>query len=520
MATPLTELRLLNNIDLDTTYNNTFSRALFGNLAGQISFFSGKTVYSFTNLTFQRKERTIKVKRAYEDIEPLSYGMFKNGTSGKWYFFFITDYMYVSENVTEIKIEIDVEQTYLFDVTIADSFVEREHVESDDIGEHLIDENLSTGEYTIRATDTFLDLNPQSVVIASTYDPIAGLDSFGTIQTGIYQGAALFAFDRTDVVGLDNFLQLLTTAAKEESIVSIFMMPTNLLPSYTSGDKIDVPNAQVLYFNYPKNTSDIDGYIPKNNKLFTYPYNVLYVSNHNGSFATYRYEFSDASQMEFQATGNVAPSPIVSLIPRSYKGAVVNFDEIFRLADYPLCSWTTDAFKGYLAQNAVSAPLSIASSGLAAAGTLGGIGAAAGATAVGTVAAPIAVGAAVIGIASTIGNFVEASLQSNQLKGSISGGSNTAIGIQTFAFYPKTIRAEQARVIDDFFTKYGYKVNQVKTPNITSRTRHNYLKVQDCILKGNVPREALSVMIQNRTKGITFWHVNDIGNYTPTNGFA
>ena len=516
MATPLTELRLLNNIDLDTTYNNTFSKALFGDLAGQISFFSGKTVYSFTNLTFQRKEKTIKVKRSYEDIEPLSYGMFKNGTSGKWYFFFITDYMYLSENVTEIKIVIDVEQTYLFDTSLGDCFVEREHVESDDIGEHLIDENLSTGEYTIRATDTFLDLNPQSIVVATTYDPIAGADVVGDIQTGIYQGAAFFAFDRSDVVNLNIFLLDLTAAAKADSIVSIFMIPTNLLPSYTSGDKINAPNAQVLYFNYNKNTSDLDGYVPKNNKLFTYPYNVLYVSNHNGSFAIYRYEFSDAAQMEFQAVGNIAPSPIVSLVPRNYKGAVVNFDEIFRLADYPLCSWTTDAFLGYLSQNAVSAPLSIASSGLAAVRTLGGIGAAASATAVGTVAG----GSAVIGIASTIGNFVEASLQSNQLKGSISGGSNTAIGIQTFAFYPKTIRAEQARVIDDFLTKYGYKVNQVKTPNITSRTRHNYLKVQDCILKGNIPREALSIMIQNRTKGITFWHVNDIGNYTPSNGFA
>lgn len=520
MATPLTELRLLNNVDLDTTYNNTFSKEKFGNLAGQISFFSGKTVYSFTNLTFQRKEKTIKVKRAYEDIEPLSYGMFKNGTSGKWYFFFIVDYMYISENVTEIKIEIDVEQTYLFDTNLGDCFVEREHVASDNIGEHLIEENLATGEYVIRATDTFLDLNPLSVIIASTYDPIAGADSFGDIQTGIFQGAALFAFDRSDVVGLNTFLLDLTTAGKADAIVSIFMIPTNLLPAYTSGDKIDVPNAQVLYFNYPKNTSDIDGYTPKNKKLFTYPYNFLYVSNHNGSYAAYKYEYSNVSQMEFQATGNVAPSPIVSLMPRNYKGAVVNFDEIFRLADYPLCSWTTDAFLGYLSQNAVSAPLSIASSGLAAAGTLGGVAAVAGGAAASTVAAPVAIGVAVIGVASTIGNFVEAAIQPNQIKGSISGGSNTAIGIQTFAFYPKTIRAEQARVIDDFFTKYGYKVNQVKTPDTGSRTRHNYLKVQDCIIKGNIPREAMATMINNRVKGITFWHVDDIGNYSPTNGFA
>lgn len=42
-----------------------------------------------------------------------------------------------------------------------------------------------------------------------------------------------------------------------------------------------------------------------------------------------------------------------------------------------------------------------------------------------------------------------------------------------------SIKQEYARVIDNFFNMYGYKVNDVKIPNITGRLNWNYVKTVD-----------------------------------------
>lgn len=510
MFAPSTVIRLLENVDITSDYTNTFS---FASASAQASFFIGKTKYSFTDFTYQRKERTVKVKANIETLWNISYMMFQNSNFGsKWFYAFITDMKYLNDETTEISFEIDVMQTWYFEMDIKNCYVEREHVEDDTIGEHLVEEDLNTGQYLIRATDTFLDLNSQSIVVATTYDPNTSSDVVGDVYTGIYSGAKYFAFSRSTagITALNLFLLDITAAAKADSIVTIFMIPTSLLPSFSDGDAIDAPNAQVLYYNYNKNTSDLDGYTPKNNKLFTYPYNFLYVSTHNGSVAVYRYEYASGSQVEFQAVGNIGPSPVVSLIPRNYKGPVVNFDEILRLADYPLCSWTTDAFTGYLAQNAVSGPLSIASAGVGVAG-------AAGAVAAGAAAAPVLAAGAAIGVAMSIGKFWEAYIQPNQIKGSISGGANTAIGIQTFAFYPKTITAEYAEMIDQYFDRFGYKVNQLKTPNLTSRTNWNYIRCHEVNIFGNIPNNDLKKIHEIFRKGVTYWHNDNVGNYNRSN---
>ena len=39
----------------------------------------------------------------------------------------------------------------------------------------------------------------------------------------------------------------------------------------------------------------LDGYAPRNNKLLSYPYNFLYVTNNQGNSAIYRWEFFNLS---------------------------------------------------------------------------------------------------------------------------------------------------------------------------------------------------------------------------------
>src|SRR6056297_1200576 len=140
----ITTLKLLTNVDLTKNYNNTFS---FSSLTAQTNFFLSKTAHTFENLTYQRREGTVKVEKNINDIYNINYMMFQNAEySNKWFYAFITDMEYRNPSTTLITFEIDVMQTWKFEMDIKESFVEREHVDSDSIGEHLVDENLEIGE--------------------------------------------------------------------------------------------------------------------------------------------------------------------------------------------------------------------------------------------------------------------------------------------------------------------------------------------------------------------------------------
>ena len=49
-------------------------------------------------------------------------------------------------------------------------------------------------------------------------------------------------------------------------------------------------------------------------------------------------------------------------------------------------------------------------------------------------------------------------------------------------------KKEYLEIIDNFFTKYGYKVNVLKTPQMYTREKWNYIKTVDV----NITRESTS----------------------------
>lgn len=504
MSTPLSNIKLLANVDIKKDYKNSFT---FVSAGVQSSFFASKTVNTRGNLSYIRKENVIRYDGVADDLFNISYLMFQNLNFGSKYFYaFVTDVKYINEHVAFITFKIDVIQSWYFELNYLDSYIEREHVDSDIPGDHRIEENLNTGEYVIRSIDTFQDLNDLAILVSTSQVPDGSggfNDAIGKRFSGIYSGTGLVAFDGvTGITALNLFIIDITanSAGKGSSIVSIFMIPKILLPSFTDGDEITVPNSLTVDFNYTKNLTDIDGYVPKNSKLFIYPYNMLYVTNFNGSIAEFRYELSDVSNMQYFATCNVSANPVVALVPKNYKGAIVNHDEILRLSDYAQCSWTIDSFLNYVAQNAVNAPINIATGGIQAImGNPGGL---------------------AQGITAT-SNFITGGIQAirqpNQVKGSVGGGANTGIGVQTFGFYPKTITEEYAKIIDNYFDRFGYLVNELKIPNFVSRTNWNYIKMRESNIFGNLNNNDLELVNKIFEEGITFWHNDNVGNYNRTN---
>jgi hypothetical protein len=82
----------------------------------------------------------------------------------------------------------------------------------------------------------------------------------------------------------------------------------------------------------------------------------------------------------------------------------------------------------------------------------------------------------------------------------------------------KQITPEYQKKLEDFFSMYGYKVNELKTPNFHTRQNWNYIQTAGCVITGNFNNEDLQELKSVFDNGITLWHTDDIGNYSLGNG--
>ena len=121
-------------------------------------------------------------------------------------------------------------------------------------------------------------------------------------------------------------------------------------------------------------------------------------------------------------------------------------------------------------------------------------------------------------LTNTFANFSKASKTPNTQR----GGTNSTTALVNFGTYTigvrkYTCRAEIARQIDDFLSVYGYNVSVVKTPNITGRASWNYVKTVAANMTGSVPAGYLAMFNRLLDSGVTFWHTDDVGNYSLSN---
>lgn len=104
-------------------------------------------------------------------------------------------------------------------------------------------------------------------------------------------------------------------------------------------------------------------------------------------------------------------------------------------------------------------------------------------------------------------NYIH-SLEPNSAKGNVNGGDiNVSRNKNGFFFYQMCIKREYAEIIDNYFSMYGYKVNEVKIPNIEGRRNWNYVKLLNPNVEGtNIPEFELNEFKKQLENGITFWH--------------
>lgn len=314
--TPNTDIRLIK-----TPFGlNNKNQLTFSNVSAQSSYFLSLSHLEVDNCSYQRKDNIIRYSSHIDDIIEYNYVMYKNENySDKWFYAFITNMEYINDNLTNITIKTDVWQTWQFDIIYKDSFVEREHVNSDEIGEHTIDENLNVGEVVEQAEQEDVSLSSYPyLAISSSYNPASGKQFAGiTVYNNQIFGDEIHLIATTPLNNLTNFINYLGKTNADghiEDIKDVFLVPNALIDlskveqeTGTFGDKsfsfyklqfTDSPREFTT--NVQKLTSFSD-YRPKNNKVFCYPYNYLFVSNNIGNFNILKYEdFSNNENATFK----------------------------------------------------------------------------------------------------------------------------------------------------------------------------------------------------------------------------
>ena len=126
-VTPDSTIRLLKcPIKLDDRNQLTFSST-----AEQLTYFQSLPYLTDANMTYIRKDGVIRVGTNsssvdYEDLLQYNYVMYQNTHyDSKWFYAYITDVKYINDGCTELSIETDVFQTWSFDATFKQSFIER-----------------------------------------------------------------------------------------------------------------------------------------------------------------------------------------------------------------------------------------------------------------------------------------------------------------------------------------------------------------------------------------------------------
>lgn len=521
MAQNITEVRLL-SVPLENDYLHT---AYFPDRISQTTWMKNHTVRTETNLSYQRENNMIRFPMDIDSIRYCNYVMYQNTAyTSKWFYAFITKMEYVNDDRTDIYIQTDVMQTWLFDYDVKPSFIEREHVANDNIGLHTLSEGLELGDYVCNnhvmseyGTDTY-------IIVATTKTP-SGSNVVGSIYNGIYSGIKYYAFSN-NMAGaqqLESWLADFDSAGAGDAIQCMFVAPKNLVEltgtvvnsssfpyKYNINDNIGNAYKEINF-----NINKVGTYTPKNKKLLSYPYKYLLVSNNNGGAVIYNYEYFTNNKPQFEIRGCICPGCSIRMIPMNYKGVIYNEEEGLNLGKFPALNWTSDIYTNWLTQNATNIGISLVQDSVSAIG-----GAALATTGAGAMAGVGMATNGFIGIANTLGEIRKASLIPPQAKGNINCGDViTADAKNDFHFYEMNIKVEYAMIIDKYFDMFGYKICQLKTPEKNHRKFWWFTKALDINIDGNIPNDALQEIKNCYNRGITFWNVanGDIGDYNHEN---
>ena len=528
IVTPSTDL-LLVKCPLEVDQQNQLT---FTSYNAQEQYFRSLEHIELTDFTYQRKDGTVRFPAVFEDIRNYNYCMYKNTAYGnKWFYCFIEEMTYANDGVTQIRLKTDVWQTWQLSLTFKPSYVLREHVNNDTFGLHTYPENIEYGDYIVNTREnigTASTMDDCYFVVAVTELIGSMYNRWGSssrVYNGLPQGTYLLAMAGDSYTekydNLKNLVRSYDAAGKSNAIMTMYVVPDSIVsvnpvaitfPADAGGVEYSfsvhklTPATSVktvMTKNIARNTT-IDGYTPKNNKCFCAPYNYLMISNNGGTNINYAWEDFSGSNAGFTMRAIVNEGCDVKLTPSNYKHTDLlgGYDYSISLQKFPSISWSSDFYLNWQAYNSkyleIKTGLSAARAGANMIGSMmtGNVG--------GMVGGALTMGEIA---ADAQHQITVAEMTPDTAKGNANTGDfNFTVGKTVFTAYKMSCKAEYIKLVDQFFTMFGYQVNTMKVPNITGRRYWNYVKCGQVNITANIPQDDMNEIKRLFNTGITLWH--------------
>lgn len=572
-------VRLLKGIPFNSDYKHT---RWFDNKSEQTNYFLSKqVVHTMDKANFQRIEGKgfIAVNKNIDELWGVNYLMFKNETyPSKWFYAFVTKIEYKQKTTTYVYFEIDVFQTWKFDMNFKPSYVIREHQKLWNADGtpviNTIDEGLDYGsDYEISSVNNILP-TPRYKWLVIVSKEILGTNEVGGSNIGTPQPLTYYVvpFDdngytppkiiTSDVTydGVSNPVKVLQAIySSEESvnnIVNIFVTDYFGVPFSLSGSNLTtneespfatkklIKTANVLMVGainkfkekVIRHSKVYEGfYSVKESKLLMHPYCNIMLTDFKGNTIDYKPQYIRNTHLDLIFKGSLGTSNFTSCSIKDYntRGAIGELkDQVSNEValidttpnDVPILTDNLSAFlqgnRNTLQNQKNTTMFNGVMSGVS------GVTSAVGSASYGNV------GGVLGGISNAIkgaGNTVLGLQQIQAKKHDINNippnlqkmGSNTAYDYGNryngVFVIKKQIKEEYVKKLEHFFNMYGYKINEVKIPNFHTRKYWNYVQTGDCVVRGNFNNEDLVELKSVFDNGITFWHTDDVGNYALNN---
>lgn len=525
MFTPSTNLRLL-NVPLESGYTDTL---WFPDVATQTNYFLGKVVRQINDFNFIKKDNTITVNGNVESFYNCNYIMYQNANfTNKWFYAFIDRVEWASNSSTRLYCSTDAIQSWFFDITYYQSFIERQHSTTDVAGDNIVPEPFTAPVIKFNtATSSVVDLTPDQINIFATCMP-DGSSMSGEKVNGIYSAAGRIGSAIAPET-VSNIIQQYVDNGLASAISRVQQVPSKL----ASG---------TIAKGYAKRPSVIDGYTPKNRKLFTGIF-VKDSINAYGQQIKLDPELVDGNDVSVRMTVGMSTGDIAITVG-NYGSALTGEQTI--VAHIPESTWAYNQYKNDFnlhsgsnallferlnQQRRIEGTASLGDTIVTAANYFGSIAAS---ISTGNIARGAASAAGAVNIARQAGvveqyaggfdeitQTIQAIYESYDAPavGNVSSASPFITGGYTnFVFGYITPPANIAKMYDDYFTIFGYQQNSYGIPNLHARKCWTYIKVANLKASGDFPDEDFTDIRGAFKNGITFWdYTKTFGDYSQDN---
>ena len=537
MFTPTTALRLLDT-PLESDYRNTL---WFPNREAQTAYFLGKTIKTYENFQYIKKNNTIVVDGEVDLLYNCNYIMYQNNNfTNKWFYAFIDRIEWASNSSVRLYVSTDVIQTWFFDITYYDSYVDRCHSDTDVAGDNIVPEDFSGtgngGYYQVGSQD----LKPDWVTVFATTD-YTGNPLPPTDLNGLISGAGAVR-KKYDNASLTNLLNGYVKNGTATAVTKIQQWPAN-------------HDATISYAKHPTHI-DANGvsYTPVNKKLLSGAFLTAYAQM-MGQEIEFNPEYITGANINGKIVVDDT-SGLVGFIITNYSNT--NIASISMAVSIPESQWGYNQYKNdynlHNASNSIYVQRSRQNRNLnyynkvidTATGALDTVANAASMLdAKGLITNPVRT--IVGGASSTLSSFagaVTSGFEASQYASGIdeitqdltaisesynapaTGGvaqSNIYIaGKKTALSYGfKTPPLDIVKRCDKFLTVYGYKQSEYRAINLHARASWTYIKTNGLNASGNFPDDDMNIIKRAFNNGIFFWvYTATYGNFGQNNAIV